>query len=176
MNRDEIFSKFGITVTGKEGVKYTCGQLVRLFVKAKAEKSMLLIPAGQDEAVLDKFAKFINDRAEAFSNVKPGLKPDWFAGSSLFSADGKKLYFFLFSKAGAPLMVKGIMNKKHDLTFLPDGKKVEQDKSLGLGEGPGTIWLCLKEEDVNPDCTVIKLSCSEPIKLYNGTGAPITQN
>lgn len=176
MNRAEIFNRFGVKLSDEAGMAYSCGQMIRLLVRAKSQGKELVIPSGQNEETLDRFASFLDRCAEAFLNVKKGLDTDWFAAPSLFSDDGKSLYFFLFTKGGAPLMVKGIKNKKTNLTFVPSDKKVEQDKSLGLGEGPGTIWLCLQEKDVDSDCTVIKLSANEKIELYRGTGAPITQN
>lgn len=50
------------------------------------------------------------------------------------------------------------------------------DSSLGLGAGPGTLWISLKENDVNPICTVVRIKCDKKLDLYFGTGAPITQN
>lgn len=176
MTNAEIFKKLGIAFSEAEGMKYTAAQMLRLYLRSLQKGRAFALPCAQDENELSAFANFLNDNLEAFTAVKPGLGCDWFSGDSLFSNDEKRLYFFVFTKCGEPQLVKGVMNKKKELFHLKSGKPVEIDKNLGLGEGPGSIWLMPSEKDEATGCSVICLKCSEPIKLYKGTGAPITQN
>lgn len=176
MERTNIFQKLDIAFSEKAGREYTAAQMLRLYLRARRLEKSLILPAGQKDEELKKFSDFLENNKDAFLGAKPGLKDDWFSGDSLFSADGKKLYFFIFTDCASPLLVKGVMNKKKELYHLVSKKPVELDKSLGLGEGPGSLWIKPSEKDENTGCAVLCLSCNEPIKLYSGTGAPITQN
>lgn len=176
MNTEKILASFSIEVSEKEGMAYTCDQMIRLFIRAKLKGQKFVIPANCQKDEIDKFAEFINKYYKAFTGTVKGLDNDWFAGESLMSPDQKELFLFVFACDDTPVMVKGIKNKKKDISLLPDGRNVSLGSSLGLGEGPGSLWMFLKKSDLDSLCTVISIKCSDAIELYKGTGAPITQN
>ena len=176
MNTEKILASFDIEVSEKEGMAYTCDQMLRLFIRAKQKNKKFVIPANCQKDEVNKFAEFINEYSAAFSGTVKGLDNDWFAGESLMTPDKKELFLFVFACENTPVMVKGIKNKKKTISLLPDGRAVSLGSSLGLGDGPGSIWMFLKKSDLDPLCTVISIKCNEAIELYAGTGAPITQN
>lgn len=176
MTDKEFFSSYGISFEGESKVDYDVSQLVQMLVHAKSKEEKLVLPETIGEKVLEDFKKFIEMYKEAFTNTKKGLKHDWHCGYSLMSNDEKTLYIFSFASAGTPILINGVVNKKKQIFILPENKALDADSSLGLGAGPGTIWLSLKENEIHDVCTVVKIKFNEQIKLYEGTGAPITVN
>lgn len=176
MDYKAIIASFGIKFSDEKKTAYTCSQMLHLFIRAKNKNTSLILPSCCEDGELEKFAGFISEHSEAFKDTVKGLGTDFFAGESLISADNKSIYLFVFTQADTPIMVKGIKNKKKDITIMPSFKKVDMDSSLGLGVGPGTLWISLKESDINPICTVVRIKCEKKLDLYIGTGAPITQN
>lgn len=176
MNAEKILSSFSVEFSEKEGMAYTCDQMIHLLIRAKQKGEKLILPANCSPEQIEKFAEFVSEYSKAFTDTVKGLDTDWFAGESLMTEDKKELFLFIFASFDAPVMVKGIKNKKKTITLLPDNRPVTLGNSLGLGEGPGSLWMFLKKGDLDPMCTVISIKFDKPIDLYAGTGAPITQN
>lgn len=176
MNAEQILASFAVEFSREEGTAYTCDQLVRMFIRSRRKGEKLVIPASCKKEEIGRFAEFADKYRRALEGTVKGLDTDWFAGESLMSADGKELFLFVFACGDTPVMVKGIKNKKKTVSLLPDGRPVSLGSSLGLGEGPGSLWMFLKKEELDPVCTVISIKCGEALELYRGTGAPITQN
>lgn len=170
------FTAFDISFNGKKNIDYDLNQLICLYLNARTKNISLVLPENLDGVALAEFLNFLNKYKEVFNATKKGLKSEWFCGYSLLSNDEKALYIFSFEKAGTPLYINGVNNKKKTVSILPENKNIATDSSVGLGAGPGTIWLELDKNDIHVPCTVIKISFDEKIKLYAGTGAPITQN
>lgn len=176
MNAEKILSSFSVEISDEKGVPYTCDQMVHLMIRARQKNEKLILPANCENTEIERFAEFLTEYSKAFTDVVKGLDNDWFAGESLMSSDKKELFLFIFAGEDTPVMVKGIKNKKKTVTFLPDNKPVALGSSLGLGEGPGSLWMFLKKGELDHICTVISIKCEQPLELYAGTGAPITQN
>lgn len=176
MHTEKILSSFSIEFSEKEGIAYTCDQMIHLLIKARQKGEKLILPANCSHEQTEKFAEFISEYSKAFTDTVKGLDTDWFAGESLMTKDKKEIFLFTFASCDTPVMVKGIKNKKKTITLLPDNRPVTLGNSLGLGEGPGSIWMFLKKGDLDPMCTVISIKLNSPVDLYAGTGAPITQN
>lgn len=173
----ETLHEFGIAVTepGKQP-ELSCYQMLRLYLAAKQRGGSVTLPIGEkNEGEAEAFAAFLTQCREALEDVTPGLPDGFYAGNSTLSRDKTALYLFEFSLPRSALMVKGIKNKIISVSVLQSGSGVNQDSSLGLGS-PGTLWLKLSEEDVQPVCTVLKLCLKGELDLYRETGAPITQN
>lgn len=170
------FTAFDISFKGEKNIDYDLNQLLCLYLNSRMKNEGLVLPENIDGVVLAELLSFLNKHEEAFTGTKKGLASEWFCGYSLLSSDEKKLYIFSFEEAGTPLYINGVNNKKKTVSILPENKSLATDSSLGLGAGPGTIWLKLDKNDIHTPCTVIKISFDEKIKLYAGTGAPITQN
>lgn len=176
MTDKNFFESYGIVFNGEKEIKYDASQMLMLFIRAKSENKKLTLPENSDEKEIEKLKSFLETYKEAFTSTKRGLKHDWHCGYSLITEDEKTLYIFSFVGSGTPMLINGVVNKDKNIYILPENKPLKSDSSLGLGAGPGTIWLSLNKEDIHDVCTVIKIVFKEKIKLYEGTGAPITVN
>lgn len=176
MNAEKILASFSVEFSEKEGMAYTCDQMIHLLIRAKQKGEKLILPANCSPEQIEKFAKFVSEYSKAFTGTVKGLDTNWFTGQSLMTQDKKELFLFSFASCDTSLMVKGIKNKKKNITLLPDNRPVTLGNSIGLGEGPGSLWIFLKKGELNPMCTVISIKLDEPIDLYASVGAPITQN
>lgn len=176
MDAEKILASFSVSFSEREGIKYTAPQMLRLYIRAREKGEGLMLPAQGENKELMKFAQFLSDCSSALKDTVKGPGGEFFSGKSLMSKDGKELFLFVFACDDTPVMVKGIKNKKKKISLLPDGRPAATGSSLGLGEGPGSIWIFLKKRELDPICTVISIKCGEAIDFYKGTGAPITQN
>lgn len=170
------FSAYGITFDGAKSMDYDLTQLMHLYLNAKARGKDLVLPENLDGMALAQLLDCLNKYDEAFANSKKGLERGWYCGYSLLSNDEKTLYVFSFTDENTPIYINGVKNKNKTISVLPENKVVDADSSVGLGAGPGTIWIKLNKNDVHFPCTVIKIAFDKKIDLYEGTGAPITQN
>lgn len=173
----EVLHHFGIAIADdSEKQNLTCYQMIRLYMAAKQRGGSVSLPIPETKTEeAEKFAAFLTQCKEALEDVTPGLPQGFYTGNSTLSRDKRTLYLFDYSIPSSAIMVKGIKNKINSISVLQSGIGVNCDTSLGL-RSPGTLWLKLPKEDVQQDCTVIKIALKGELDLFRGTGAPITQN
>lgn len=91
MNAEKILSSFSVEFSEKEGMAYTCDQMIHLLIRAKQKGEKLILPANCSPEQIEKFAEFVSEYSKAFTDTVKGLDTDWFAGSSLMTEDKKEI-------------------------------------------------------------------------------------
>ncbi len=158
-------------------------EIIRIFTDCIGNGGNLLLGIGPDkngeipkeyEKRLTEIGEWISPRAEAIYNTLRGLSPSFFLGASTFSADRRNLYLFQYDKPLGEIPIKGLVSTPSSVTVLGGtGKELSHRRACGFGAVPGMLWITLPNEEVDPTCTVIKLTFDEDIRIYDGEGGGI---
>ncbi|MEV4165246.1 alpha-L-fucosidase [Nonomuraea dietziae] len=149
-------------------------QLVRIFAETIGGGGNLLLDVGPREdgtiteeqaARLRGLGAWIAPHAEAVYGTRRGLPPGHFNGATTVSADGRRLYLFVFDRPNEYVVVRGLRNAVVGARVL-GGPAVRHERVGGLGHVPGWEYVYLGDEHLDPLCTVIELELDGELEVY----------
>jgi alpha-L-fucosidase len=117
---------------------------------------------------LEELGKWIADHKEAVYETTAGLPPGYTLSGSSLSTDRKTVYLYLYDRSWDDIAVQGIKNKIKNITLLKTGQPLKHQKIGGadwIGH-PGTLWINIPEDQLNPLATVVKIELEGELDLY----------
>lgn len=158
-------------------------EIITIFADVVANGGNLLLDIGPMEDgtippeqvnILKELGRWNKKHEEAIFNTVPGLSSGHFYGPSTLSKDSMSLYLFLPGNATGAIEVKGILNSVKSAEIV-GASKICSTKVVGKiswSAKPGLLFIDIPSDPrfTDPMMTVVKLSFSEPIKIYSGTG------
>lgn len=180
------FSQYNIDVSSSTGISIdTECPLVMAIYKLKLqyldkfpEKFIVKITQDNQEkewAVLNAFAEQFQYCDNLFFSCHATLPKVCYAGFNLVSDDQKTIYLFISRDATLPILVKGISSKINSVQLL-SGTKIPYKQSNRLHSSAGVLWITPANTPLSSDLNIIRISLASQLKVYLGSGAPITQN
>jgi alpha-L-fucosidase len=161
-------------------------RLIRMYVETVGMGGNFLIDVGpkadgtiprEQRALLEKLGRWNRRNGEAIFGTGPGLPHGHYHGPSTISADRKSLHVFLFDQPRHGIQIKGITGKVRRATLLGHRGKLTFTHGEAAVHGvPAPLWIDVPKRGLDPWCSVVKVDFAEPIALYRGEGAVITQN
>jgi alpha-L-fucosidase len=148
-------------------------QIVRIFAETIGGGGNLLLDVGprEDGTITDEQAErlrglgaWIRPHAEAIYDTGRGLPPGHFNGASTLSADRRKLYLFVFDRPNEFVVLRGVRNKVLGVRTL-DGRELRHERFGGLHEVPGWEYVYLRDEHLDPLCTVLEVTLDGELEL-----------
>ncbi len=164
----------------------TVRQCVRMLAECAGLGGNLLLGIGpmndgtiplEQATILEGLGRWAQKHAEAIYGSRAGLPPGHFYGASTINKASDTLYLFYFDRPLDALPVKGLLNRIKRASVVGGG----EIKHRVIGGAPwvnlpGTVWLDLPDDQVDPNATVIKLELDGPLRYYSGPGYAVTLN
>ena len=162
-------------------------QIIRIFTECIGMGGNLLLDIGpkadgtiipEQEERLIALGKWIKKNQEAVYTSDAGLPRGHFYGPSTLSKEQEILYLFQYDRPWDSIYVKGIRNNIKRISILSSGKELAFKKVGGAPwvNIPGTLCIDLDEQDMDSNCTVIKVELDGPLDLFRGRGQEIEKN
>lgn len=165
----------------------TSRQVIRMFCDCISLGGNMLLDVGpmedgtidpRQEKILLDLGNWIHDNEEAIYDPGKGLDYRFYLGGSTISEDKKTIYLFVYDTPAEYICVKGIKTPVKRISVLHNGReaKYRYTGSLPWSGIPGTLWIDVKEEDLHPMVTVLKVELEDVLTLNLGHGEVVTQN
>jgi alpha-L-fucosidase len=185
--------EFCMTVNDSWGYKHadhnykSIRQVVRAFAECIGMGGNMLLGIGpradgsfdeRQEKTLLELGNWIRRHEEAIFDTDAGLPAGHFYGASTLSKDRKTLYLFVFDRPWESVAVKGIIPAIERVAVVGRGERLECRIVGGAPwkRVPGTVWIDLPEQLLDPHATVLRIELAEPLELYRGSGHAIEAN
>ena len=130
----------------------------------------------RQEKILLDLGNWIHDNEEAIYDPEKGLDYRLYLGGSTISKDRKTMYLFVYDKPSGYICVKGIKTNVKRISVLHNGNeaKYRYTGALPWSGIPGTLWIDVREEDLHPIVTVLKVELEDVLTLNLGHGEVVT--
>lgn len=193
VNRPEGTWEFCTTINSSWGYQHrdnhykTPRQIIHMFCDCLSMGGNMLLDVGpmedgtivpKQEEVLLKLGEWIRANEEAVYDSVAGIPANYYGDGSVLSEDGKTLYLFVHDQPKEAICVKGLKNRVERATILHSGKELRYNVHGGAPwmDIPGILWIYMDGSDCGEHTTVVKLELKDPVRLYGGSGAAITNN
>jgi len=173
---------------GKPSAQIPANYLIRLLAECTSFGGNLLLnvsprpdgtlPEWQVER-LRAIGAWLKLNAEAVYGTLPGIHRNHYAGASSLSKDRKTLYLFLFSEPVNGVMLKGLKNKPKSVSVLGASEARVRVRDVGGADWNGVPPTRFFEWPADVEIgtgRVLRIELAEPIDLYRGKSAAISQN
>jgi alpha-L-fucosidase len=113
---------------------------------------------------LEGLGRWMKKHASAIYGTRAGIPAGLFYGPTTASKDGKELNLFFFERPIDQVVVRGVRGKVSRATVVGSGRELTQ-RRIGSAEWceiPGNLYIDFPADEVDPDCTVVKLEFEEP--------------
>ena len=142
-----------------------------------------LIPAiekasPKEKKVLEQLNRWTVKHGEAIDESLKGLPHGYYTGPSTLSADRQTLYLFVDGKPTGPIAIKGIKNKIQRVRIAGNGTLLPHQilNKQYWSEIPGTLYIDIPEDQLDPVMTVIAVLLDKPLDLFEEEVKPIESN
>jgi alpha-L-fucosidase len=148
-------------------------QIVRLCAECFGLGGNVLLDVGpyedgtlQPEQIdrLEGLGRWMKKHASAIYGTRAGIPAGLFYGPTTCSQDGKELNLFFFDVPVDQVVVRGIRGNVKRASVVGSGRPLDF-RRIGSAEWceiPGNLYIDFPSEEVDPDCTVVKLEFEEP--------------
>jgi len=176
--------------TGSEDNYKSPFELIAMFCECLGMGGNLLLNVGPDEKgiipqrqaeLLECIGNWIHRNGEAVYGTQRGLPAGYSYNFTSLNKDRDVLYVYLThlpSRADQGTAIKGIRNEIRNVSLLGT-KKTCPHKRIGGAHWlnvPGTLWIDVPRESLDPLVPVLKIELEGPIDIYDGRGVEIDQN
>ncbi len=193
VNRPEGTWEFCTTINASWGYQHrdnrykTLRQIIHMFCDCLSMGGNMLLDVGpmedgtipqKQEEVLLGLGEWIRANEEAVYDSVAGIPANYYGDGSVLSEDGKTLYLFVHNEPKEAICVKGLQNRVERATILHSGKELRYQVHGGApwNDIPGILWIYMDGGDCAEQTTVVKLELRDSVRLYQGSGAVITNN
>ena len=132
-------------------------------------------------AILKEFGRWTHKHASAIYATYAGLPEGHYHGSSTFSKDSLTLNLFVPSPQGQDLksspltmqiFIKGLKNKPQSIRLIGSDSQlvIHEVGKISWSSVPGTLFLDIPVNQMDPMISVIEIKFNEPVQLYRGKG------
>lgn len=133
------------------------------------------VPAQQREILLS-LGSWVKKHSEAIYKTQRGLPHGYAYHFSSLNKSKDTLYLYVGHDPKESTPIKGIFNKVKKVSVLGSGAELQHKVVGGIPTVPGSIYIDLPKEHLDPMVTVVKLELDGPLRLYAGKGQEIHIN
>lgn len=173
--------------TGKEKNYKTPFEIITMFCECLSLGGNLLLNIGPDEQgnipeqqveILEILGQWIKRNEAGVYQTRRGLPLGYAYGRTSLSPDKETIYLYLSHLPKGTTAIKGIRNQVKAITVVGSGQICGHKRIGGAPwlNVPGTLWIDLPEEGLDPYVTVLKIDLDGPLDLYDGKGVEIDVN
>jgi alpha-L-fucosidase len=121
---------------------------------------------------LEGLGRWMHKHGSAIYGTVAGLPAGLFYGPSTQSKDGKTLNLFFFDQPVDQVVVRGLKGKVKSATVVGSGKELNQRRigSADWCEVPGNLYIDFPADEVDQDCTVVRVEFEEPFSTALSPG------
>lgn len=133
---------------------------------------------GQQVEILKALGRWVDKHQEAVYGTVRGLPHGYAYHFSAMNKARDTIYLYLAHTPKEATPIKGIKNDIKAITVLGNGaecchKRVGGAAWIGV---PGTLWIDVPKDALDPEVTVLKVELKERLDLYGGEGVEIDVN
>lgn len=132
-------------------------------------------------AILKEFGRWTTKHAEAIYQTTAGLPPGHYHGNSTLSKDSTTLFLFVASPKGnlesgvnltLPVYLKGISSQPKQIELIGSNEPIKFTEvgKISWSSVPGTIFIDIPINKMDPEISVLKIQFDQAIQLYRGKG------